>query len=119
MKRIMQTLAFCAAAMGLLLNLSSSARAEKMYWTDRGTSWIQRANLDGTNVENLVTTGLSSPNGIALDVAGGKMYWTDRGTGKIQRASLEGTGVEDLVTGLTTPFGIALDVDGGKMYWTD
>jgi hypothetical protein len=33
MKRIMRTLGVCAAAMGLLLNLSSIAGAEKMYWT--------------------------------------------------------------------------------------
>ena len=43
-----------------------------MYWTDRHPSKIQRANLDGTQVEDLVT-GLGEPNGIALDllVSGG------------------------------------------------
>jgi len=29
----------------------------KMYWMDGATRKIQRANLDGTNVENLITTG--------------------------------------------------------------
>jgi DNA-binding beta-propeller fold protein YncE len=92
----------------------------KMYWTDRGTQKIQRANLDGTDLEDLVSSGLVDPLGIALDIAGSKMYWTDFGTAKIQRANLNGTGVEDLVTaGLSIPNGIALDVAGGKMYWTD
>ena len=50
--------------------------AGKMYWTDVNTDKIQRANLDGTGVEDLVT-GLSSPVGIALDLPGGKMYWVD------------------------------------------
>ena len=45
----------------------------KMYWTDFGTEKIQRANLDGSNVEDLVTTGLSDPNGIALDLINSKM----------------------------------------------
>ena len=91
-----------------------------MYWTDAGTDKIQRADLDGGSVEDLVTGGLSSPQHIALDVTGGKMYWTDAGTDKIQRADLNGSGVEDLVTGgLSIPSGIALDVAGGKMYWTD
>jgi hypothetical protein len=36
-----------------------------------GGSRIQRANLDGSGVEDLVTTGLNSPWGIALDVAAG------------------------------------------------
>ena len=91
-----------------------------IFWIDDGTDKIQRANLDGSNVEDLVTQGLESPSSIALDIAGGKMYWTDDGTGKIQRANLDGSNVQDLVTqGLTWPSGIALDVGVGKMYWTD
>ena len=39
-----------------------------MYWTDWGTNKIQRANLDGTRIEDLVT-GLSDPVGLALDIA--------------------------------------------------
>ena len=82
-----------------------------MYWTDYWTDKIQRANLDGSNVEDLITQGLGSPGGIALDVAGGKMYWTDSGTDKIQRANLDGSNIEDLVTqGLGSPRGIALGV---------
>ena len=46
----------------------------KMYWTDLGIDKIQRVNLTGTGLEDLVTTGLISPGGIALDVAGGKLY---------------------------------------------
>ncbi len=101
----------------------------KMYWIDNTDGWgihwrrtdkIQRANLDGSNIEDLVTQGLDIPSGIALDVAGGKMYWTDSGTDKIQRANFDGSDVEDLVTqGLDGPRGIALDMAGGKMYWTD
>ena len=91
-----------------------------MYWTDWGTDKIQRADLDGSGVEDLVT-GLNQPRGIALDLGDGRMYWPDWGTDKIQRANLDGSGVEDLVTsaGLLTPQAIALDAGGGKMYWTD
>ena len=91
----------------------------KMYWPDSVTDKIQRANLDGSNVEDLVTEGLSDPDGIALDVAGGKIYWTDTETDKIQRANLDGSNVEDLVTEVKRPPSIALDINGGKMYWTD
>ncbi|MDE2812499.1 MAG: hypothetical protein OXM01_05730, partial [Gemmatimonadota bacterium] len=80
----------------------------------------QRSNLDGSGVEDLVTTGLVGPYGLVLDVSGGKLYWTDFGTDKIQRSNLDGSGVEDLVTtGLDFPVRLALDVSGGKMYWTD
>ena len=92
----------------------------RMYWTDWETNKIQRANLDGSQIEDLVTTELDYPSGLALDVAGGKMYWIDAGTAKIQRANLNGSQIEDLVTtGLFVPRNLALDVAGGKMYWTD
>ena len=97
-----------------------STRATKMYWIETGAETgagkIRRADLDGSNVEDLFT-GLDYPYGIALDMAGGKIYWT--GTGKIQRADLNGSNVEDLFTGLDYPYGIALDMAGGKIYWTD
>ena len=90
-----------------------------MYWTDTGTRKIQRANLNGTNVEDVVI-GLGSPRGIALDVLRRKMYWIDSRTDKIQRANLNGTNVKDLVTNIDIgASGLALDVSGGKMYWAD
>ena len=92
------------------------AGAGKMYWTDWVTEKIQRANLDGTQVEELVM-GLgeseAEPYGLALDLAGGKMYWTDVELGKIRRANLDGSGVEELVTsGVFGPAGLALDLAG-------
>ena len=83
-----------------------------IYWTDQGK--IQRGGTDG--IAQDVVTGLSYPQSIALDAAGGRMYWKERG--KIQRATLDGTDVEDIVTGLGRP-DIALDVAGGKLYWAD
>ena len=93
-------------------------REGKMYWTDSSTGKIQRANLDGSNVQDLVT-GLNNPQGIALDVAGGKMYWTEKdwGNDKIQRANLDGSNRQVLLDGFHSPQGIALDVIGDKMYW--
>ena len=67
-----------------------------------------------------MTSGLITPQGIALDAAAGKMHWADAVTVKIQRTSLDGAAVEDLVTsGPIIPFGLALDATAGKMYWTD
>ena len=48
---------------GIALDLSRG----QMYWTDFGTQKIQRANLDGSGVEDLVT-GLSIPVFIALEI---------------------------------------------------
>ena len=98
--------------------VTPSEETPKMYWTAEGPARIQRADVDGSNVEDLVSE-LNLPLGIALDVAGGKMYWTDKGTGKIHRANLDGSQVQDLVTGLREPRRVALDLTGGKMYWAD
>jgi len=84
-----------------------------MYWVDWGTMKIQRADLDGSNVEDLISSGLIFPIGIALDLNQNKMYWTDAVTNKVQRADLDGSNVEDLVTtGLSTPFFIDIDAAG-------
>lgn len=99
---------------GLALDLS----AGKVYWVDLtggiapnlNGGKIQRANLDGTNAEDLVT-GLSLPYGIALDPINGHMYWTERGTKKIARADLDGGNQLDILTGLNDPWGLTLDVD--------
>ena len=57
----------------MCLTLPLNTTAQKMYWTDEDTGKIQRANLDGSNIEDFVT-GLIAPESIALDVAGGKVY---------------------------------------------
>jgi hypothetical protein len=87
----------------------------KMYWTTIRTDKIQRANLDGSNVQDLVNQlhtlgGIAFLAGIALDVDGDKMYWIDNGTNKIQCANLDGSNVQDLITQLDNPVDIALNV---------
>ena len=72
--------------LGLFLNgvgLQAAVAGGKMYWTDLGIKKIQRVNLNGTGLEDLVTKGLGVPRGIAVDVAGGKMYWTDSAIDKL------------------------------------
>ena len=100
-----------------------------MYWTDWLNDDIRRANLDGSNIETLITLdddpydsiSRGDPFGIVLDVDGGKMYWTDLiKFQRIRRANLDGSNIETLITDVGAfPSSLALDGDGGKMYWTD
>ena len=95
----------------------TSVASKYIYWASWSLGKIQRANLDGTNLQDLVT-GLTWPRDVALDIAGNKMYWVDAGANKVQRANLDGTNLQDLVNTQGQPFGVAVDTTNGKMYWS-
>jgi hypothetical protein len=42
-----------------------------LYWTNRGTNSIGRANADGTGVQQQFLANVSTPLGLAIDIAGG------------------------------------------------
>ena len=79
---------------GLVLDVAGG----KMYWTDYGTNKIHRANLDGSRVEALVTTGLDSPWGLGPGLGRGQdvLGRFDHGH-RIHRANLNGSQVEELL----------------------
>lgn len=112
----------------------------KVYWSDRDGTRIQRANLDGTGLETLISAfknsegdmvALENPVGMALDIENGKLYSSDRFIGILFRAGMEipegethatRTDVEVLVAGVRgedRPIDIDLDLGAGMMYWTD
>jgi hypothetical protein len=103
--------------LGYPQGIAVDADGGKIYWTHMTPYKIQRANLDGTNVENLIM-GLPGPEGIAIDADRGKIYWTQAWLdmeeshlkGIIRRANLDGTNVEDLFTEFVDPRFIALDL---------
>jgi len=92
-----------------------SVASDKIYWTADGN--IQRSDLDGMALENIIT-GLSQPEDVAVDLEAGKIYWTDLATLKIQRANIDGSSIENIVTDVES-FSIAIDADAGNIYWTD
>ena len=66
--------------------------AQKIYWV---TDTIQRANLDGSDIEAVVTLTAYKIWGLALDLADGKVYWTALlpDEAAVQRANLDGVKV--------------------------
>ena len=108
-----------AGTISSLFNVFGSA--DNVYWADTGADKVQRANPDGSDVQNLVTTGLVSTAALAVDSAGAKIYWADASANKIERANLDGSSREDVVTiadGVVVPSGVAVDSAAGKIYWT-
>ena len=60
--------------------------------------------------ENVVLTGLASPDGLACDWIGHKLYWTDSETNRIEVSNLDGTYRKVLFwRDLDQPRAIALD----------
>ena len=99
-------------------NIKLDLKADKLYWTNVFGGKIARANLDGSNAEDLVTKN-KGVYGLALDIQAGQMYWSNAATGKIQRSNLNGWNVKDIVTGLRYPHGIELDMRSRKIYWVN
>lgn len=96
--------------------ISYGQGSEKIYWTE--SDKIRRANLDGSNVEDILTE-LEWPNDITLDIQNLKMYWTDLGSNNILRSNLDGSNIEEVLDGEdeNKPYSIALDTDANKIYW--
>jgi len=94
----------------------------KMYFSDRGTptldATLKRANLDGSDVETLLTG--TAPAYIELDLLHGQIYYTHGGSGAtfISRANLDGTNAELVHAAATDNLrGIALDIEHGRIYF--
>ena len=98
-------------ATGLGEPLSIAIASGKIYWVERsngGGGSLQRANLNGTQIEELKAFTGGVPLGISIDASAKKIYWTK--LSKIQRTGLTGRSVTDVVTGLARPGVIALGV---------
>ncbi len=99
---------------GPRIGIALDVEGGKIYWADSRQRLVQRADLNGQNVETLFDPIVKQPHGIALHLD--KMYWTDAVKGTIQRADLDGQNLEVLIRGLNSPRDIAL-LAGGKIYW--
>src|SRR5690606_31422356 len=84
---------------GSVCDIAIAHMLQKIYWVPCGGAKIRRANLDGTDAEDIIVSE-GEVGKLAIDQRGGEIYWTDSRDGKIRRANLDGTEVEDLLTGL-------------------
>ncbi|PIO29253.1 hypothetical protein AB205_0211260 [Aquarana catesbeiana] len=91
-----------------------------VYWADSTLRKISRAGLDGSNYQDVLTTGLVTTDGLAVDAIGRKVYWTDTGSNRIEAGNLDGSMRKVLVwQNLGSPRAIALYHEMGYMYWSD
>jgi DNA-binding beta-propeller fold protein YncE len=122
--------------------LHLDAVGRKLYWGDREGMRVMRCDLDGSNVETLVQTGLGDDDrrdqtnwcvGVAIDHVGGHLYWTQKGPGDAGRGKIVRAGI-DLPTGesaigrsdievvfkdLPEPIDLEIEHTTRTLYWTD
>uniref|UniRef100_A0A8C8I960 EGF-like domain-containing protein n=1 Tax=Oncorhynchus tshawytscha TaxID=74940 RepID=A0A8C8I960_ONCTS len=93
---------------------------DTVYWTDMGLNTISRAKRDQTWREDIITTGISRVEGIAVDWIAGNLYWTDHGFNLIEVARLSGTYRCVVISeGLDQPRAIAVHPQKGYLFWTE
>ncbi|GIY75808.1 low-density lipoprotein receptor-related protein 6 [Caerostris extrusa] len=92
-----------------------------IYWADVGLEEIRYMNInDPKSNKSIISTGLISPDGLAVDWMGKKLYWSDSETNRIEVSNLDGSYRKVLFwSNLDQPRSIALVPTDGWMFWTD
>jgi len=88
--------------------------ATHIFWANRSSNSIGRANLDGSDPNYALITGADEPCGIAIDSS--HVFWANLGGTTIGRANLDGTDVDqDFIEAGDRPCGVA--VNGSNVFW--
>ncbi|XP_040568074.1 low-density lipoprotein receptor-related protein 8 isoform X1 [Lepeophtheirus salmonis] len=92
-----------------------------MFWSDWGEDpKIERAGMDGSHRETIISETLRWPNGITLDLVLDKLYWIDAKLNIVGSSDLDGSNSRVVYyskQNLKHPFSISIFEDW--MYWTD
>ncbi len=94
----------------------SPSIVQKIYWGDTGSNKIQRANLDGSNQEDLIVAGVD-PNGVAVAPAGGQLFWADESNGGCCIGSSDLDGTNQNVVSPSEGRMIAVDEEDDWLFW--
>ncbi|KAL0271000.1 UNVERIFIED_CONTAM: hypothetical protein PYX00_008246 [Menopon gallinae] len=89
-----------------------------LYWIDYGQyPRIGKAYLDATNWVPVITSGISNPRDLTIDMLTHDVYWVDSKLDMIQKMAYTG-GVRQVIRrNLPHPMGIAVHL--GDVYWVD
>lgn len=96
--------------------------SEKIYWSDAGSSnrAIRRANLDGTNVNTILSFGnFDLVEGLAIDPDSERVFYTL--SDEIRVVDFDGgnDGVFLSLPSGSSPFDVEIDLNAGMLYWNE
>ncbi|XP_071452392.1 low-density lipoprotein receptor-related protein 4 isoform X2 [Hetaerina americana] len=94
---------------------------QRIYYTDVHLDIIRSVDMENMSQTSvLVSTNLTTPDGLAVDWIADNIYWTDTGRKVLEVARLDGTCRKVVVEqGLDEPRSIALYPKRGYLYWTE
>ncbi|VDL69323.1 unnamed protein product [Nippostrongylus brasiliensis] len=94
-----------------------------VFWADVTLDTIFRVEVDGKTASPpraIISTGLSTVEGLAVDWITEVIYWTDSHHDHIEVAKIDGSMRATVVSGeVHNPRDIAVDPERGLMFWTD
>ena len=96
-----------------------SSILNKVYWVEGGTGTIHRSNIDGSELENILTTNSNNLGLIELDHNNNRIFYTITNDNYIRTANFDGTNQQILVNNVGTVQGITYDPTNDKIYWTE
>lgn len=106
----------------LLLTVYSLFLYSYLYWTDSGLyPSVNRAQLDGTNQQSLITNNVIFPGSIAIHPHTNHIYWAENHIDHraIWRADREGSGATALSVPGSSDNVVGLTFLGNVLYWSD
>ncbi|VDK44235.1 unnamed protein product [Anisakis simplex] len=94
-----------------------------LFWTDIAADIIYRGKLQGqllTEIKPIVSYGIWTAEGLAVDWLGMNVYWVDSWLDQIEVSNFNGTARATILRGnMKNLRALALDPSKGLMFWTD
>lgn len=98
-------------------SISLDENGQHFYWNTLNPYRIQRAAMDGSQIEDIFTT---NDNLTGVKFHANQLYWINSSTFALQRASIDGNVVENLTDpGLYSISDFAIDKRASKLYISD